>query len=563
MRMRTIGILGIVASAGLVSSCRKAPKEEPVAVVEPAVEAEPNDRAANVNEVPLETGLTGTVSAGDVDVVRAAQGNALRITGPATIRIFALHTDGRRVELAMANEAGVNVSVPDRGWSVELSGDGAWRADVALDVVPSDCGFALGDASAPLNLGFASLPAEFPLCVGAGTQAALVRVPLIRPAGVAAFETRLDGADPAMTGTLRVMDGQRTYAEVSLASSRALPALRWVDGHELNIVLLAQGTSETPARAMLRIEGVRAPNPGEPLLEIEPNDSAVDALVMTSRLAVAGSLYQLSDVDRFRVEPMVGPVRVEVMAAAGAPIRVQAGSELEPVYAVPTGEGRWEICRLDPVETLSEVRVSFAPEATFSEALVYQMTLREAVGAGNELTPNESIAVPDGIPWGEFGIAAGDAGLLSKIQGRIFPPEDIDQWLLHVPPAGAGGEPSAVTVRVATQSVMDLRVRLLDGDGVPVATADRTGAGQAESIEMELPEGYYVVEVSAAGAQGCDASYEIDAFWAAHGAGGLHPKPDGELRGRALPGQVPEPAPSRGGENRPNDPAGSQDVYPW
>lgn len=550
--------LALITGAAL-SACRKdkAPDADEQ-VIESVPEVEPNNSPASASVLSEALPLVGAISVDDVDVIRIEHGRALLVTGPSTLRVSAVHTDGRRVELGVAAETGAVFTLPDASWLVELSGAGSWEArHHALEDASGSCGFALGAPSSPVGAAFEALPTAIPFCITQQSGAALVRVPPIRPAGVVAFEVRLDGVGEGLSGTLRVNDGQRTYAETSLEVSRALPALRWPDGVEMFVVL--QAHAPTQGSALLRVEPLRAPGAQDAALELEPNDSAVDAVAVSSRSPIAGSLYHLGDVDRFRVDPMVGPVRVELMTATpGAALRVEAGNELTPQNAQRTREGVWEICRLDPSVDLGEIRVALNPDATFGEALNYQLSFKDAAGLGDELPDNADIAVPDGMPWGDFGLAAGEKGILARVEGSLISTDELDQWLLHVPPSVKGSAMQKVAIRVATTSALDLRVRLLDGDKVMIATADRATAGQAETIEMELPEGYYVVEVTGTGAQGCDSLYTLEASVVGAQLGGsgaspglVEPPSAGGVPGAPAP--TPAPRPETGGD----------DDYPW
>lgn len=548
-----------LGSALSLASCRKEKPEDNIPQApEFESEREPNNSPQNANELTRDLPVHGELLGGDIDVLRVAQGRSLTLHAPSTVKASAIHADGRRVELGSGSESGGLLEVPDASWMIELAGQGSWVATFAESENPVSCGFRLGDVTTPNGFAFATLPAEFPVCVTSANGAAIVKIPTIRPAGVQAFEVRLDGGATSIAGTLRVNDGQRTYAEASLSSVSSLPAVRWADGVEMYAVVNA--TSSAESRAMLRIEPVQGALPGAPMVELEPNDSAVDAMVLTTRAPVAGSLYHLADLDRFRVDAIVGPVRVEVMTATpGSALRVVGGNDLMPIEAVATREGVFEICRLDPVAALGEIRISFAQGTTFNEPLIYQVTLKDAVEQGHELPENDNTPVPDGIPWGSFGVSAGDQGVLTAVQGSIMPAGDVDQWLLHVPPSLKGRAMQKVAIRVATSSAMDLSLRLLDGDRIPLSVSDRQTAGQAEAIEMELPEGYYLVEVSGTGALSCDAQYTLEvAVEALDASADDLARPDG-TPSVAPNGGIPVPRPSN---DRESGGSGSDD-YPW
>ena len=561
MRTRKHTVLLALALVLTLASCkRKAPVDETPEVPVVQQETEPNNAAVNASVVSEEVPLEGVVSPNDTDVLQPASGRSVRLVAAATVRIFAVHEDGRRVEIGFGlPQGGTHVHLPGAAWSMELTGEGAWSATLEPDAEDDDCGFRPGSVASPVQLVLTSLPAEFPLCLTPSSGAVLVQLPEIRPAGTVGAIARVDGADASITGTFRVNGGQRTLAEVSLEHAVELPPVRWIDGQPLTVVLQAQAS--VAQTGTLRIEALASPRPGEIISELEPNDNAVDALALTSRTTVSGSIYHRADLDRLRIEPLVGAVRVEVLSAE-APLRIEAGSEVAPIPAVQARQGVWDICRLDPVSELGEIRISLDPTSTVEEPVVYQVNFSDPPPPGNELPDGEELVVPDGIPWGTLGISAGEAGVLASVDGGIFPAGDVDQWLLLVPPAtGVVASLQTTRVRVSTNSVLDLKVRLLDGDRVPIASADRASAGQAEEILMDLPEGYYVVEVSGSGAAGCNASYRVEVAYAGEN-GAAMPPGGGETRerdrGLAPPEErsVPARAPVGTGD-------GPLDDYPW
>lgn len=503
-------VLALAAlSVNALSACRSTSKgpDEQVETVSAALEIEPNNTHEQASVLSADLSLRGELPIGDVDYVRVPDALHAVVVGPPSVHVAVEHPDGRRAELGGANETGVLVALPDAGWRIVLSGAGAWEVQHDTDADRAYCGIRLGRGATPAQLSAAVLPAVFPLCVDPSANAGVIGLPALRPAGVAGLTVRLEAAETELNGTLRVLDGTSVLAEESLANQRSVPALRWSDQSALSVAVDIR-TSGDPQTVQLRVESVLEPTDPNVMLELEPNDTIETAVHVPRHGDIAGSLYRASDVDRFRILPQVGPVRIEVLATGATQLHV-AASEQGSVFEGARGDdGVYRVCRLMPDDVQgAEVRIAYQNGAPLTDG-VYQLSVRPAADGYMEVEPNTSIAVPDGLPWGPFGFAAGDRGVLASVSGGIFPADDVDQWLLHVP-AQMADRP--MTIRAATHGAMNIRLRVLDGDRVQVAMADTGGIGQGEDVHVELPAGYYVVEVAASGASGCDATYTLEA----------------------------------------------------
>src|SRR5699024_7987744 len=65
------------------------------------------------------------------------------------------------------------------------------------------------------------------------------------------------------------------------------------------------------------------------------------------------------------------------------------------------------------------------------------------------------------------------------------------------------------SIHARGHAAIDLKLRVLDADGITVATVDKGAAGEDEQLELELPAGYYVIGVRATGARGCEGEYTL------------------------------------------------------
>lgn len=503
-------VLAIAAlSVNAFSACRSTSKgpDEQVETVSAELEIEPNNTPDQASLLAPERSLQGELTLGDVDYVRVPDTlHAIVVTVPS-VTIGVEHSDGRRAELGGGAPGGVIVALPDAGWRIVLSGAGAWEVQHDPEPDRPYCGLQLGRGAAPALLTASTLPAVFPLCVTPSAHAGVVSLPALRPAGVVGLTVRLESAETSLTGTLRVLDGATVLAEDRLAINRALPPLRWSDTSALSVALDVRA-STNPTTVQLRIDAVEQPTDPSTMVELEPNDSIENAVPVARHGVIAGTLYNAGDVDRFHILPQVGPVRVEVLTTGATQLHVASSEQGNVVEGTRGDDGIYRICRLMPDDVRgAEVRVAYLPNTQATDG-VYQLTVRPAADGDMEHEPNAAIAVPDGLPWGPFGFAAGDRGVIQAVAGGIFPADDVDQWLFHVPAQYAD---RPLTIRAVAHGAMNIRLRVLDGDRVQVASADRGGIGQSEEVKIELPAGYYVVEVAATGANGCDATYALEA----------------------------------------------------
>lgn len=496
-------------------------------------EQEPNDDREHCDHIEDGRVLVGELSASDSDVLCAKGLYTLHVFAKTSVEVALEDQRGQRVELGKARGENTPtvVHLPGNDWVVVLRGYGDWRVEVpdTSEAHRSYCGIRMIDERTPIVLGIQDLPAVFPLCVDSRVGAAHVQFPSLVPTGVSGFEINVDGVDAHSRGTLRVRDNDDEILRYDLEPGRRSPALKW--GAESMItseLLLAQ--AEDPKTLYLRVDPVQTPSDPKHFLELEPNDTLAQAIRISRAGSVAGILYNLEDVDWFQVDPFAGDMRVEVITQADTKLRVQSVGEDHRQEALYGEDGVYRLCSLardDGVDALHNVRVSYAPDAEESSG-VYQLAFESVTSTIDRATAIADIEVPTHAPTRYFGFIEGPKTPESpeaqnpastyqnenhpkkehaRRRGRVVSPDVEHGWVMQVPPSD---DDFHVEITARGHSTMDLKIRVLDADGITVATVDKGAAGQEEQLELELPTGYYVVGVRATGIKGCDGEYTLE-----------------------------------------------------
>lgn len=533
MFLRSAACALALVALTVIPACKKnaeTPEEADEAQKEQA-EQEPNNDREHCDALSKEHALVGTLDASDIDVVCPQGLFSVEIFGPPSIDIALEDTRGQRVELgaAQGEEHPTQVRLPGKDWAIVLRGQGDWKAQApdTDDEDPSYCGIVLGDEASPITLGIQDLPAVFPLCATPKAGAATVRFPSLAPSGVAGFDINIEGADEQTRGTLAVRDEGKELMRADVKPHQRLPRLKWqadamIDAH----VLLEHREDEKTL--FLRVDPVEKSEDPQEFLELEPNDLPADAVRIPRPGSIAGELHNGEDVDWFAVEPTAGEVRVEALTQQGTALRVQAIDAEDKVDALRGDDGVYRLCAL-PQSTEDApryVRVGYAKDAEESDG-VYQLTFARSETSLDPSTLLKDVEIPPTPPSTDFGFEAlpttdddadeepagfgqtqpaDEPSERLERNGRLFPPDVEHGWVFQVPESS---EDYHVTVELEGSSSMDLKLRVLDADGIPVANVDKGAAGEGERLELELPTGYYVVAVRATGVKGCDGEYQV------------------------------------------------------
>lgn len=531
---RAIPALFIVALTAL-SGCKKTTDELDAQdeVQNEDREQEPNDDREHCDHIEDGRTLVGELTASDIDVLCAKGLYTLHVFAQPSVQIALEDRRGQRVELGTASGEDIPtlVHLPGNDWVVSLRGHGDWRVEVpeSAETRQSYCGIRLIDERTPIVLGIQDLPAVFPLCADEKVGAAHVQFPSLVPSGVAGFEINVDGVDEHSRGVIRVQDNEHEILRHTLEPDRRAPALRW-GADSIITAQLRLAQEEEPKTLYLRVDPVETPSDAKQFLELEPNDSVVQAIRIPREGVVAGVLYHSEDVDWFQVDPFVGDMRVEVITQGDTKLRVQGIGENDRQDALYGEDGMYRICSLqsrDEDTALQNVRIAYAPGAVESSG-VYQLTFESVTSTIDRLTPIAQIEVPTHEPTQPFGFlertdsASGQAdeaprrlgyqneNRVSKAhttrRGRIVSSEEEHGWIVQVPPTE---EDVRVSIHARGHAAIDLKLRVLDADGITVATVDKGAAGEDEQLELELPAGYYVIGVRATGARGCEGEYTL------------------------------------------------------
>lgn len=555
-------IVAFVTSSGCIKS-KDTPEEHDDIPLEDQ-EQEPNDDRDHCDHFEDERPIVGTLSASDTDVICAKGQYTLHVLADSSVEIALEDPRGQRVELGKANgaEDATPVHLPGQDWVLVLRGNGNWR--VEIPETPAEdrqyCGIRLIDEHTPIVLGIQDLPAVFPICAPPKVGAANVQFPSLVPAGVAGFEINVDGVGEDDRGLLRVRDQGKGIARVELAPGRRSPALRWGADALIDAELLI-AAGETRKTFYLRVDPISTPDSPKEFLELEPNDTHPQAVRIPRPGSVAGVLHSLTDVDWFQVHMPTGDMRAEVLTQGDTKLKVQGVSNLGRQDALLGEDGVYRLCSLaEPLlegeeTTMQSVRISYATDAEESTG-VYELSFAPVSRTTDVATPLGDVDVPTHAPQYPFGFVerqdaraqhgagsqnaggqnvgeqnnAGrsndpprrrfgeqpaekkharrrDNTRHSKRQGRIETSDVEHGWVFQVPPTD---DDYHVSILARGHSTMDLKLRILDADGITVATVDKRAAGQDEELALELPTGFYVVAVKATGVQGCEGDYTLE-----------------------------------------------------
>lgn len=527
---------GALALAVLVAfpACKKRHNaaQETEDVHDERQEHEPNDTREACNPLEEDFSLVGSLDASDIDVICPQGVFALEVYAASGVSVALEDNRRQRVELGTTTdiEQPLTVHMPGKEWTIILRGQGDWRVQpIATETLSEEaarfCGVHLGSEASPVILGVQELPAVFPLCVDATTGAAAIQFPAFAPANTQGFDINIEGADEHTRGTLRVTSDGAEIIRSVLEPGKRLPSMAWKN-HALMGADLLVSQSQGSKTLFLRIDEIHTPESLNEFLELEPNDTQEAATAIARSGSVAGTLYHPEDVDWFVVDPSAGDVQVEILTQHNTKLRVQGLAQEQKIDALRGDDGIYRICGLNAgIDGDARfVRVAYASDADATDG-VYQMTVKRIDSALDPMTNLSDIRVPTSAPDGAFGFLAladeteasavspgfGEAELPPTAQevrkGTLYPPDAEQGWVFQVPPIT---EDLHVSIELRANSSMDLKLRVLDADGITIAQADRGAAGQDERLDLELPSGYYVVAVKATGVKGCEGEYTVE-----------------------------------------------------
>lgn len=523
----------LIAALFALPACKKRAEipdenDDPHAAIE---EQEPNDSREHCDPIARDAALVGTLEASDIDVVCPQGLFSLQIYADASVHIALEDSREQRVELGAANgkETPLQVHLPGKDWVVLLRGQGEWK----IESTPAEheeptrfCGVQLGEEQQPVILGIQDLPAAFPLCATEAAGAATVRFPSLVPSGVAGFELNVEGADEHTRGSVRILNDGAERIRSAIEPGTRLPRLTWGAEDLIGAEILLSQT-DAQKTLYLRIDPVESPDGLTEFLELEPNDIQEQAIAIPRPGSVAGTLYQKEDVDWFRLESSAGEVQVDALTQKDTRLRLQHVHEDQKTDALLGDDGVYRLCSVGEEEATTPhyVRVAYAPDAPVSDG-VYQLTFTRVQSDLHPMTPLGQIQVPTdavGAHFGfqplqesedtsevvpQFGQPKDASNPMENVRrGRLFPPDVEHGWVFQVPETD---EDYHVSIELHGKSSMDMKLRVLDADGITVARADRGASGQEERLDMELPTGYYVIAVNATGVRGCEGEYRLE-----------------------------------------------------
>jgi hypothetical protein len=528
----------VVAIAGATVGACKAPEpndapegvEGSAAPLAPAVsllpEAEPNDAPEQAMRVRGERPISGTAVAPDVDtlLVPAADGAVVFVvsaTSPGTLRIDRPQ-DGVRLTMPVQTDSVMRVGPFVRASSirVQLEQAGDWTFAVEPSMEPR-CGFGVEPDSRELpGVDLLSVPSKVDGCISAVDDEDVYRLTGASLADVPGLALEVSGV-PSVALLLRVeTDAGTLLAELAAGPGEPirLPNLA-APAHGdlfLRISSLSGANEQVPYTLELR----RLP-PLNGVIELEPNDDAVRATVVSGIQLINGYLHRPGDRDVYRLmaaSPTV--VRMIAQPPAGVDLQLEIpGGSLGTMTINDVG--------VDKPEQVCSLRIDDGDEGT-----VVQVTAR-SVGDANvepylltfqvfdneqwEVEPNDGLAE---LSARDYALGAGERPALgiwldasrwsNQVSGYVFPPGDVDRFVIEVfADPRAAATYTSLTLRLEPNGPTDYALEVVDEEGAAVAMADNGTVGEPESVSLDLPAGRYFARVSYVRGESCDQPYRL------------------------------------------------------
>ena len=524
-------------------------------------ETEPNDSLAQAPNVQVGRTYTGTLAAGDLDMLRLGMGTpvALTLTSTGESEFFVTSpTDGvRRRYLLLPNlPLTLDAVARETSLALEWSGQGDWTIDIqpAAEGAEVGCGFLREQdtVDAP-GAELVALPSVVTGCVEVAgdidyvvvSEQALAGTPMFGVAVSAVEGVALQVGIRDASGTLmaELIGGPGEALVVPNVGAPLVPG-----PVSIQVASLGGASADRP----WRLE-VRRPPGVLGAVEVEPNDTAASPTLVASMDIINGWLHRPGDTDHYRVTlPETQVVRMLAEAPAGVDLQIllgQQGGFGDMVIDDATTAQSEALCS---VRVGPDVPFEFAIRASGTEmtgASPYILHFDRYTGADFEVEPNdliEQLPIPDPMAVSAAGLdSMGERPVQFVLQpeqmtftaaGHVFPDTDRDHFLMYI--AGdrtANVTYTSVTLRLEPGATADLVMELLDDRGALIARADSGSIGMPEIAAIDLASGRYVVRVSRVAGRSCEQPYRLFADLTA-------------IPPSARPGEGSGDAPSEGSE---------------
>jgi len=498
-------------------------------------ETEPNDSLAQAPNVQVGRTYTGTLAAGDLDMLRLGMGTpvALTLTSTGESEFFVTSpTDGARRRYLLLPNLPLTLDAVTRETSLALewSGQGDWSIDIqpAAEGAEVGCGFLREQdtVDAP-GAELIAVPSVVTGCVEmAGdidhvvvSEQALAGMPMFGVAVSAVEGVALQVGIRDAGGTLmaELIGGPGEALAIPNVGAPLVPG-----PVSIQVASLGGASPERP----WRLE-VRRPPGVLGAVEVEPNDTVAAPTLVTTMDIINGWLHRPGDTDHYRLTlPETQVVRMLAQAPAGVDLQILLGQQGAFGDMVIDNETTAQSEALCSVRVGPDVPFEFAIRSSGTEttgAAPYILRFDRYSGVDFEVEPNdlmEQLPVPDPMAVSAAGLdSMGDRPVQFVLQpeqmtftaaGHVFPDTDRDHFLLYI--AGdrtANVTYTSVTLRLEPGATADLVMELLDDRGALIARADSGSVGMPEIAAIDLASGRYVVRVSRVAGRSCEQPYRL------------------------------------------------------
>lgn len=551
-----------LAGCSLFESDESSSEEADVAPEEVA-ESEPNDSLEGATVVAASLPSTGALEqesgAADLDYLQPLEGKGLLLELDATVQVAFVGPAGQRVEFGTLGEGEHPVSLPEESWAVELAGSGQWRASAVEDGERVACGVRAPNGVAMRLSGFGEEVVR--ICVGEQPQrvvwgassSPLAELPTSASFPRGAFTVDLV-TDTIVTGHVRVLDGEEVYFRYDIPRNpqRAPLVAPPPERERASIELEIASSGVVEQSVSLSIRSVPE-QPAGRLVALEPDAVGAGELTLRAGEQLLGQLHDSADRDIFALSAgeTAQHVNLRVVASgvdAAELVEINdAGEARGERYRLEEAGQALELCAL-PLRPGERVRYQLSPVRLADESDGgYQVIVAALEDVLDEVEPNDDVRslgpatatrTQGGTDLRNRPVEASDRGRTlpsPAAQAAISLGHDVPQrrgiiqqggdrdlyWLV----VDVGDDFVPAQLALTPEGPVDLSLRLLDEDEIPVATSNSGGSGAEETITVPLPTGRYLVEVAGSNVEACEGFYALRATRGDRGAGD-HGEPD-------------------------------------
>jgi hypothetical protein len=257
--------------------------------------------------------------------------------------------------------------------------------------------------------------------------------------------------------------------------------------------------------------------------DIEPNDRPVGATTIErGDEAHTGTIHIGDTADWLEFPWLEAEEAVNLslapMQLSGARLRWKTLDGWEETPPNEDGEGL-HVCALQREPDSTSFKMGVVVEDVREKPLEWAMTIKSLDTASFESEPNDERLLSMEVPRVDGRDEVDGSSVVFAVPGREFRTslkgyvgqrgDERDVYPFRVGGLSRDGEPVNVEVAVHPPSRADLKLSLVDSDGVAIARSLDGGMGAEESVRATLPTGLYHAVVELDDGEACAGPYEV------------------------------------------------------